>query len=63
MNPLEMAAQMSDLKEIDYRNTLAIAALIEVLIEKKIFTREEFAQCSRQLDHLGELEAKKASIG
>lgn len=63
MNLLEIIAQLSDLKEIDYRNTLAIAALIELLIEKKVFTREELAQCSMRLDLLGELEAQQASIG
>lgn len=43
-------AQFADLKHIDYRNTLAIVTLIELLIEKGAFTREEFSRKSSELD-------------
>jgi len=50
MNMLDMAGQLADLKDIDYKNTLAIAALIELLIEKKLFTRQEFSLKAQQLE-------------
>ncbi len=47
---IDLKAQLSDLKEIDYRNTLAIAAVIEVLLDKKIITREDIAKKAKTLD-------------
>lgn len=52
MNKIDIIGQLSDLKEIDYRNTLAIATLIELLIEKGIITRQEFARKSCHLDNM-----------
>ncbi|MDR3560147.1 MAG: hypothetical protein P4N59_01710 [Negativicutes bacterium] len=49
-NLLELAAQIGDLKDVDYKNTLAIAALIELLINKGLFTREEFTAQAVKLD-------------
>lgn len=50
MNLLDMAAQVANLKDVDYKNTLAIAVLLELLIDKGLFTRQEFAQKSRELE-------------
>jgi hypothetical protein len=47
---LEIMAQIADLKNIDYRNTLAISVLIELLIEQGLFTREQFAQKAQELE-------------
>ncbi|MBB6218418.1 hypothetical protein HNQ80_004582 [Anaerosolibacter carboniphilus] len=47
---IDVYAQLGDLKEVDYRNTLAIATLIEILHEKGLITRREFSQKAQQLD-------------
>ena len=50
LNSIHLIGQIADLKDTDYKNTLAITVLIDLLIEKKIFTREEFAHKARELD-------------
>jgi len=50
LSVLEIAGQIADLKDTDYRNTLAAAVLVELLIEKGVFTREEFAAKARELE-------------
>lgn len=50
-NTLDIVGQLADLKEADYKNTLAIAILIDLLIEKEVFTRQEFAQKARQFEN------------
>ncbi|MCC5908976.1 MAG: hypothetical protein JJT76_00875 [Clostridiaceae bacterium] len=49
---IDIVAQLADLKNIDYRNTLAIATLVELLIDKKIITRQEFAKKAQHLDKM-----------
>lgn len=51
-SPLEQVsfvAKLADLKEDYYRNTLAVSALIELLIDKGIITRQEIEQKAAQL--------------
>ena len=50
-NALEIFSQISILKDVDYKNTLAISVLIELLIEKNIFTRQDFAQKASALEN------------
>lgn len=50
MNLLDIGGQLSDMKNVDYRNTLAISTLLELLIEKGIITREEFTRKAALLD-------------
>ena len=50
LSPVEIFGHIADLKQTDYKNTLAIAAIIEVLLEKDIITKEELLVKSRQLD-------------
>ena len=52
INIVDILGQISDLKNVDYRNTLAIATLIELLIEKDVLNRHEFAKKAQQLDAL-----------
>ena len=52
MNDIDVIAQIGDMKDIDYRNTLAIASVIEVLIEKGIIDRNDIARKARQLDSM-----------
>ena len=50
-NTVHIIGQIADLKDTDYKNTLAITTLLELLIEKKLFTREEFSQKARELEN------------
>lgn len=50
MNVLEIASHIADLKDTDYKNTLAAAVLVELLIDKGIFTRQEFTHKARELE-------------
>ena len=61
MSVLEIAGQIADLKDTDYRNTLAAAVLVELLIEKGVFTHEEFALKARALEQatLAEIVASR----
>jgi predicted transcriptional regulator len=59
MNQINIISQISNLKSIDYRNTLAISTLIELLIEKEIITRHEFAKKAQYLDNLSLEELKE----
>jgi len=52
VNKVDIIAQIGDLKEIDYRNTLAIASIIELLIDKEIINRQEVAKKARLLDNM-----------
>jgi len=47
---IDIIAIISDLKEVDYKNTLLISALVELLMEKGILTREEIMQKANQLE-------------
>ena len=50
MNIVEVVGQLADLKSVDYRNTLAISVLIDLLIDKGMITREEFVRKSAELE-------------
>ncbi|KGG79508.1 hypothetical protein Y919_11570 [Caloranaerobacter azorensis H53214] len=58
MNDIDIISQLSDLKEIDYRNTLAIASIIEVLVDKGIINRNDIAIKAKQLDSMSAEEIK-----
>lgn len=47
---VQWTSQLADLKEQQYRSTLLICALAELLMEKEILTREEIAQMASQLE-------------
>lgn len=48
---------MSDVKEVEYRNTLALASLIDLLLEKGVLVRGELANRAQLLDEVAEAEA------
>lgn len=52
MNRLDLIAQMGDMKEVDYRNTLAIVSIIELLLEKNIISREDMVKKASELDQM-----------
>ncbi|NPV43707.1 hypothetical protein H0A61_00946 [Koleobacter methoxysyntrophicus] len=59
MGDIDIIAQLADLKEIDYRNTLAIASIIEILIEKGIIKRQDIALKARELENMTISEIRK----
>ncbi|ARU60809.1 hypothetical protein CBW65_06660 [Tumebacillus avium] len=59
---VDMIAQLADLKEVDYKNTLVLTALVELLVEKGILDRKEVIQKARQLDADISLEADDRSL-
>ncbi len=58
MHDIDLYAQIADLKEVDYRNTLAIATIIELLVSKGLIDRMEFAQTAQKLDTMSIDELK-----
>ena len=52
MNKLEIMAQIGHIKEIEYRNTLALTSIIELLLEKNIISREDISKKAEELDRL-----------
>lgn len=50
-NVVNIIGQIADLKDTDYKNTLALTTLLELLIEKNLFTREDFSQKARDLEN------------
>ncbi len=61
MKDIDIISQLGDLKEIDYRNTLAIASLIEILIDKGVLNRKEIAKKARLLDDMTAAEIDYAN--
>lgn len=56
---VDILSQIAQLKEVDYKNTLMITSLIEVLVDKGIIARKEVFEKSIFLDRLVESEAKR----
>lgn len=52
MTKLDIVGQIADMKEVDYRNTLAIASIIELLIDKGIISRNDIALKAMQLENI-----------
>jgi hypothetical protein len=61
MNKLDVISQIADLKEIDYKNTLALTSIIEILIEKGILNRNELAEKAQFLEDQTLSEIKRNS--
>lgn len=51
-NAIDIFAQIGDIKEVNYRNTLAIATLIEMLCEKNILDKHAFYNYAHKLDSM-----------
>jgi hypothetical protein len=56
LNKLDIIAQIGDLKEVEYRNVLAVTSIIEILLEKNIITKEDISKKAEELDKLAFLE-------
>ena len=61
MNKLDIISQIADLKEIDYKNTLAITSMIELLIEKGVLERQEVAVKAQFLEDQTLAEIKRSN--
>lgn len=61
IDDIDILGQLADLKDVDCKNTLAITVLIELFIEKGLFTREDFAHQAQALEKLtlNEITAKR----
>jgi hypothetical protein len=49
-----LGAEIADLKDIDYRNTLALCSLIELLCDRGLISRQDLADKARLLDAAAE---------
>ncbi|OPA79049.1 hypothetical protein BVG16_08065 [Paenibacillus selenitireducens] len=49
---VQIVGKLADLKEEHYRNTLALCTLIELLVDKGLFTREEIAAKANEIDQI-----------
>lgn len=62
MNKLDIIAQLGDIKEVEYRNTLAITSIIELLLEKDIINKEDISKKAEELDRLAFLETCNTKV-
>jgi len=51
---LNIYSSLSDVKSTVYRNTLAVATLLDILLAKGIITRTEFRLTAQELDREAE---------
>lgn len=52
MGDIDIFAQLSDMKIVDYKNTLAIVSLIEILKEKGIIEENDLSLKAKALESL-----------
>ena len=57
---LDVICQIADMKQVDYRTTLAVSTLIDLLVAKGIITRDEFARQAAELEDATMAEVLKA---
>ncbi len=57
MNKLEIISQLGDIKEVEYKNTLALTSIIELLLEKNIISKEDISRKAEELDQRATAEA------
>ena len=61
LNSLAVFSQIADLKETDYKTTLAITALIELLIHKNVITPQELSRIATDLETEAETQLQHSS--
>ncbi|HHV18999.1 MAG TPA: hypothetical protein GXZ27_09130 [Thermoanaerobacterales bacterium] len=62
MGEIDVFAELSDMKMVDYKNTLAIVSLIEVLTEKGVIDNNDIAIKAKTLDLITEHKIKSRTI-
>lgn len=50
MKEVNLIAKLADLQEVDYQNTLVLHAMIELMVAKGLFTRDELGSKMSELD-------------
>lgn len=50
LTEVDLVSQIADLKEVDYKNTLLITALVELLEEKGVLSRNDVVNKAQGLD-------------
>ena len=58
LEQIQWIGQLADLKELHYQNSLILSAIVDLLLEKAILTREEIAVKAEQLERLFETTMK-----
>lgn len=58
LDSLYVFSQIADLKETDYQTTLAITALIELLIQKKLINLQELSAQANLLENEADTELR-----
>lgn len=61
LEEVEIIAKLADLKEDHYRLTLALGAMIELLVEKGIVSRQEMERKMLELDTLSANQSLRSS--
>jgi len=52
LEQIEMIGQLADLKEQQYQNGLILSAILDLLLEKAILTRQDIAAKAEELEVL-----------
>ncbi len=50
LEQVDYIAKLADLKEQHYQNTLILSAILELLLEKSLLTRQDIEQKAAQID-------------
>jgi hypothetical protein len=50
MSDIDILSQIVNLKEDDYKNTLLLTGIIEVLVEKNIISKKDLIEKVREID-------------
>lgn len=62
MDNIDIIAKLSDMKIVDYKNTLALVSLIEVLVEKGIIQKDDIALKAEEIDKIDMKSTIKGNI-
>ena len=50
MSDIDILSQIVNLKEDDYKNTLILTGIIEILVEKKIISKNDLIEKVKEID-------------
>lgn len=58
LQEVDMIGKLADLKLDHYQNSLVLSAVIELLVEKGIFTQDELEAKAKQLDQAAPIHSR-----
>jgi hypothetical protein len=61
MSDIDILYQISKIKNIEYKNTLFITSLIDLLIAKGLITTEELTECIKSADSIAAAACQQKS--